>query len=200
MERTINKGLEEKYGFKPFSCSCKKCMEACTVQPCNCTPDDVISIIEEHHISPFNFAKTMQCIYKMIGVTNIEFPVIGIKGESRNGLTRKCSFFNKDTGLCSIHKFKPMGGSHGDTHESDMKKVMNTNNVDYKICESWILEENRNRVFKAASLALINPLEVMAFMNMIDKARSEYMIIKEIPDEKDIENYIKSVFLFSIIG
>lgn len=199
MERTINKGLEEKYGFKPFACSCRKCVEACTVQPCNCTPDDIISIIEEHHVSPFNFTKTMQCIYKMVGLTNILFPLIAIKGDMK-GLTRKCSFFDENKGLCKIHEFKPMGGSHGDTHKSDMKKVLIVNSPDYRICESWILEENRTRVLKAASLALVNPLEVTGFMNMVDEARSKYRIIKEVPDDDDVRRYMRDVFIFSIIG
>lgn len=199
MERTINKGLEEKYGFKPFTCSCRKCVEACTVQPCNCTPDDVISIIEEHHVSPFSFVKTLQCIYQMIGLTNISFPMIAIKGDM-DGFRRKCSFFDDDKGLCRIHEFKPMGGSHGDTHESDIKKILVVNSPDYRICESWIAIENRTRVLKAASLALVNPLEVMGFMRIVDEARSKYRIMKEVPDDDDVKRYMKDISILSLIS
>lgn len=197
--RPINKRIVGKFGFKPSECSCSKCVQACKVCPCACTPDDVYDIVVNHGISRTLFSPTLNMMYYECGIVNLPIPILAVKGETHrieDGIYGvRCNLLTKDD-KCLVHEFKPLGGRYGDTHEGNPFVYMSSNSLEFQTLMSWVDRNNIDRVSDAAKAICKSDSEYLRFMESIRLCSWNIKIIRDNPRLKDLLCYstkLKSV-------
>lgn len=190
--RPINKRLIDKFGFKPSECSCSKCVQACKVCPCACTPDDVYDIVVNHGISRDLFSTTLNLMYFECGIVSLPVPVIGLKGETHRveeGIYGvRCNLLT-DNGKCLVHEFKPLGGRYGDTHEGNPFVYMSSNALEFQTVMSWVDRDNIDRISEAAKVICKTGNEYIRFMEAIHLCSLNIKIVRDKPELKDLLHY-----------
>lgn len=190
--RPINKRIIDKFGFKPSECSCSKCVQACKVCPCACTPDDVYDIVVNHGISRDLFSATLNMMYFECGIVNLPIPVIGLKGETHrveDGIYGvRCNLLTDD-GKCLVHEFKPLGGRYGDTHEGNPFVYMSSSSPEFQAVMSWVDRDNIDRISEAAKVICKTGNEYIRFMEAIHLCSLNIKIIRDNPGIKDLLHY-----------
>ena len=196
--RPVNKRTVDKFGFKPSECSCSKCIQACKVCPCACTPDDVYDIVVNHGISRTLFSPTLNMMYEC-GIVNLPIPILAVKGETHrieDGIYGvRCNLLTKD-GKCLVHEFKPLGGRYGDTHEGNPFVYMSSNSLEFQTLMSWVDRNNIDRVSEAAKAICKSDSEYLRFMESIRLCSWNIKIIRDNPRPEDLFCYstkLKSV-------
>lgn len=206
MERLINKRLIEKYNLiKPESCTCEKCVGACKMSPCMCTPNDVIDMIENYNISPSSFKQSLNLTYSYMNIVNQPVVFIGLrdKGASCNSKLTDNGFASindnmskssleccmLENGLCKIHEFKPMGGVYTNTHESDFYKIFSSSSPEFLILKSWTERENVKSIERASELVNKTLSEHCEFMGLIYMQISSFKILTDTPSPIDMFRY-----------
>lgn len=197
--RPINKKIVDKFGFKPSECSCSKCIQACKVCPCACTPDDVYDIVVNHGISRTLFSPTLNMMYYECGIVNLPIPILAVKGETHrieDGIYGvRCNLLTKDD-RCLVHEFKPLGGRYGDTHEGNPFVYMSLNSLEFQTLMSWVDRNNIDRVSEAAKAVCKSESEYLRFMESIRLCSWNIKIIRDNPRPEDLFCYstkLKSV-------
>lgn len=197
--RPINKRIIDKFGFKPSECSCSKCVQACKVCPCACTPDDVYDIVVNHGISRDLFSPTLNMMYYECGIVNLPVPIINLKGEAHrveDGIYGiRCNLLTDD-GKCLVHEFKPLGGRYGDTHEGNPFVYMSSSSPEFQAVMSWVDRDNIDRISEVAKAICKTGNEYIRFMEAIHLCSLNIKIIRDNPRPEDLLSYsarLKSV-------
>ena len=190
--RPVNKRIIDKFGFKPSECSCSKCVQACKVCPCACTPDDVYDIVVNHGINRDLFSAALNMMYYECGIVNLPIPIIALKGETHRveegvyGV--KCNLLT-DNGKCLVHEFKPLGGRCGDTHEGNPFVYMSSSSIEFQTLMSWLDKDNIGKVSEAAKVICKTGNEYIRFMEAIRLCSLNIKIIKDNPGPEDLLHY-----------
>lgn len=207
MERSINNKIIEKYHLvKPNSCTCEKCVGACKMSPCTCTPDDIIDMIENYRISSINFRQSLNLTYWYMDMVSQPIIFIGLKDKgaankaklSDDGFCKVDDCDKKsleccmlENGLCKIHDFKPMGGIYTDTHEEDPFLIFSSKSPEFLVLKSWTERENIRSIEKAS--LLVNGSEHFEFMNLISLQIQSFKVLCEKPTPFSIFKYMTKV-------
>lgn len=190
--RPINKRIVDKFGFKPSECSCSKCVQACKVCPCACTPDDVYDIVVNHGISRDLFFTTLNMMYYECGIVNLPIPILAIKSEVHSTgdgfYGARCKLLTSDN-KCLVHEFKPLGGRYGDTHEENPFLYMSSNSLEFQALISWVDKDNVDMISKAAKAVCKSKNEYIRFMEAIRLCSFNIKIIRENPRPEDLLHY-----------
>lgn len=135
-------------------CQCKDCQEACQRTPCLGTPQDMQRLIERGHREHITWVDW--CGGHEHGITSI--PMLALRADfeeraaqqktfiefliaSEGFMGGTCPMWDRTTGLCKIHAYKPTEGKMGNCHPG--KPISIRESPTLAVVFSWMLPGNR---------------------------------------------------------
>lgn len=137
-----HKDIMKQTGLKPSACSCNKCVSMCKDTPCIGTPSDILTLINNGHIS--SLANTVWAAGIFQGMVPIEMVQLI---STKSG----CVMFDNLTGHCRLHStgIKPIEGILANCnmeHHIQMQLVEKRPSAAVAVAKVWLNPSNKKTV------------------------------------------------------